>query len=162
MFLCTLPQHPIPYWKTIQDFVRKCDEPLPEDVPIVYLYKNTANIGRIVPWCSIIEHHTSRPVIALSEVSWPPLGVIFCSQADERFAHLENVNSWGHYRFKDKISLLLKLPPLRVNTDHPIAFGSIKEINQWRDRAGVIWAVAENENLTSEISVAMTWKRIAP
>ena len=75
---------------------------------------------------------------------------------------MENVNSWGQYRFKDKIDLLLKLPPLQVNTNHPIAFGSIKEINQWRDRAGVIWAVAENENLASEISVAMTWRRLVP
>ncbi|MBK7920025.1 MAG: hypothetical protein IPJ94_27970 [Chloroflexi bacterium] len=121
----------------------------------MYLYKNIGD-GRIVPWCSIAEILTDRPVIALSEISWPPLGIIFCSSNDERFLNMEDVTKWGKYEFRDKVDLSLHLPLLQANTDHPIAFGSIETIEKWRKESGVLWAVAQSENLASEISVAMT------
>lgn len=161
MFLCAMPQQPLPAWRNLQDFVYNKDEKLPPDAPKVYLYLNTSEIGRIVPWCAIAEICTRRNPIALSEISWPPVGIIYCEQGDERFDPMENITGWGQYSFKDKKNLVVQLPRLRVNTDHPLAYGSLSEIEKWRTDCGIIWAVAgaDGDYESSPNNTSMVWQR---
>jgi hypothetical protein len=159
MFLCAMPQQPLPEWRGIQQFVLGKEDRLPGDAPQVYLYRNASKVGRIVPWCAIAEVLTSQQVIALSEVSWPPVGLIFCDRPDERFDSMVNVTQWGQYGFKDRKSFLLQLPRLKVNTDHPLAYGTVSEITRWRTECGVVWAVAGADYDASPNNTSMVLQR---
>jgi hypothetical protein len=159
MFLCAMPQQPLPEWRGIQQFVLGKEDKLPANAPQVYLYRNASEVGRIVPWCAIAEILTRREPIALSEISWPPVGLIFCDRPDERFALMANVTQWGQYGFKDRKSFVLQLPRLKVNTDHPLAYGTVSEIKRWRTQCGVVWAVAGADYDASPNNTSMVWQR---
>jgi hypothetical protein len=91
MFLCAMPQQPLPAWSKLQQFVYDKNEKLPADSPQVYLYKNISEIGRIVPWCVITEIFTHRKPVAFSEIAWSPVGIIYSQEEDERFASMANI-----------------------------------------------------------------------
>lgn len=161
MFLCAMPQRSMPAWQKIRNFVLQRDANLPSDAPHVYLYKNISRVGRIAPPCGISELFTSRGPILVSEISWPPVGIIFCDPPDDRFKDMEDVTSWGQYNFKQKKNLVIKLPQLRITTDHPIAFGTPDEVERWRTTHGILWYVPEADDPTLQTSVSMLWKKAA-
>ena len=136
MFLCSVPYQPAKEWKELQNFVLKRDTHLPKNSPYIYLYKNISKIGRIVPCCGVIEFFTSFEPITISEISWPPLGIIFSFQKDERFALMEEISYWNKYSFKDKVDLSLSLPQLKVCSHFPISYGNAEEVEREEGRKG--------------------------
>lgn len=128
-------------WPYIREFVRRRDDRLPQDAPHVYLYRNVSNTGRIVPWHGLGELRTGRPPLTLSEVSYPPIGLVFCDDQDDRFALMEDITSWGQYEFSKKTSIVLRLPDLQVSTSHPLGFGTEDDVERWRLDCGVIWFI---------------------
>ncbi len=159
MFLSAMPKQPFPDWHQIQQFVFNKNAKLPAGSPPLYLYKVTSEHGRIVPWCGISEIFSGRKLIFVSEIAWSPLGIIFCDSEDKRFASMENITDWGQYEFRDKKNLVLKLPELKIASDHPLAFGTKEEVERWRTEAGVIWAVGEPEYRDSPTNTSMVLRR---
>jgi len=157
MFLSAQNKASLPEWDGLRRFVRIRDEPLPEGSPRVFLYMNVSSRGRIVPWCALSEIRTSRTPVGLSEISWPPLGIIFLDGADDWVPGMAEVTEWAGCRFSEQRSLMLRLPKLRVETAHPMGFGSAHEVDRWRKDSGVLWYVGESDDSESETSVAMTW-----
>lgn len=159
MFLCAMPQQPLPTGRSLKEFVYTRDEKLPADAPELFLYKNTSRSGRIVPWCALAEVFTERQPIAFSEISWPPLGIISSETADQRFASMSNITGWGECNFKNKKNTIIQLPQLKVNTDHPLGFGSVADVEKWRTECGVIWCVAGADYSTSPNNASMVWRQ---
>jgi hypothetical protein len=158
-FLCAQPTDGPPEWSSIREFVLRRDAQLPQHAPFVYLYRNTGPIGRIVPMCGVVGGRHPRPMIICSEVSWPPVGIIFSHEPHPMFSAMENVTAWGQLRFGDRLTTLLRLPSLRVETDHPLGFGSVGEVEQWRKDGQVIWFTTKADYPESPTSTSMTWHR---
>lgn len=130
MFLCAVPFEPTPKWRGIQEFVLKRDSSLTSKAPCVYIYMNISKIGRIVPCCCIGEFSTHKGIV-VSEISWPPLGIVFSFQSDERFALMEDITNWGRqFSFKDKKDIIIHLPRLQVSTHYPLGFGTIEQVER--------------------------------
>jgi hypothetical protein len=123
MFLASLPRQPDAAWTPIQDFVRLSDSTLPRCAPDVYLYHNESSYGRIVPCCGCIEF-ASHEKLLISEISWPPLGMVFSFQESRRFNNMQKVSSWGQLPFSKRLSLKLALPSLEVSTPFPLVYGN--------------------------------------
>jgi hypothetical protein len=158
MFLCTQPTVGPPAWEELRQFVVRRDQPLPSGAPSVYLYRNISSLGRIVPICGIVGGRYPRPLIICSEVSWPPLGIIFSSEPHPFFSSMANVTHWGEAAFGEQLTTVLQLPPLRVETDHPLAFGTVEEVERWRTDGQVLWFVVDVDDPEQPTSVSMTWR----
>lgn len=128
-FLCAAPWYPEPVWRPLQQFLQERDAFLPSSAPRIYLYENISTIGRVVPSCGVCEltHHRTTVV---SEISWPPLGIVLSFQPHPLLSAMTDVTDWGKHQYSDRASCVLALPRLRLNTLYPLAFGSAREINQ--------------------------------
>jgi hypothetical protein len=155
MYLCIQPREVIPGWEGIREFVRSKYESLPSESPVVYTYINASRIGRIVPWMGLAEVRTRRPPIILSEISYPPIGMVFSDQQDDRFRLMEDITNWGQYGFKEKTSLVIHLPKLQVSTDHPLGFGTEAEVNRWIEENGVVRMIPGAEDPSSKTSAGL-------
>jgi hypothetical protein len=127
MFLCAVPWEPAPVWTALQDYVLDRLLLLPSTAPRLFLYRNTARIGRIVPCCGMVEFATGRSV-TISEISWPPLGVVYAYEWHEKFRDMYEVTSWGQEEFDTPSDQTVLLPDLAVNTHFPLAYGSRREV----------------------------------
>lgn len=159
MFLCIQPSAPPIEWDCLRKFVQTKEELLPADAPNVYLYKNDSQNSRIVPRCAIGEIHTHRKPILISEISWVPVGIVFCEDADDRFDYMENITHWGRMGYKKKISVSLSLPAHEITHDHPLAFGTPDEVERWRTSKGIIWAVPEVQHKEMETGTSLILQR---
>ena len=97
------------------------------DAPSVYLYFNSAQKGRIVPCCGIVDICTHESFV-VSEVSWPPLGIVFSFQKNRLFEDMQNITTWASLNYDACTDVSLSLPIHRVNTHYPLGFGSTKRI----------------------------------
>jgi len=158
MFLGAVPYEPAPVWNSIQDFVRKRDSVLPANAPSVYLYKNISKLGRIVPCCGIVEFSTDKCLV-VSEVSWPPVGIVFAYQSDERFRMMENITHWGRFRFKVKSDSLVRLPRLRVASHYPLGFGTAQKVEREQAQRGLAYLFHVPENSASRNDIGVLWKK---
>jgi hypothetical protein len=158
MFLCAVPYQPAPVWRGIQEFVLKRDALLPSSAPFVYLYMNVSRIGRIVPCCGIVDFSTHKTIV-VSEVSWPPVGIVFSFQSDERFALMEDVTSWGHFRFEDKKDVTIRLPRLQVSSHYPLGFGTAVEVEREQANRGLAYLFHVPDDSTSLTSISALWER---
>lgn len=129
MFLCANPYPPTEQWKALQEFVLHRDSRLGSNAPSVYLYMNTSRKGRIVPFCGITDL-ISHEKFAISEISWPPLGIVFSFLPTRLFDEMQNITDWASFRFDQQTDVRLNLPMHRVNTHYPLGFGSTKRIEQ--------------------------------
>ncbi len=128
-FLCAAPWYPEPVWKPLQEFLQDREAPLPVSAPRVYLYKNISTIGRVVPFCAICELAHNR-TSTVSEISWPPLGIVLSYEPHPILSSMVDITDWGELGFSVRTSKVLKLPHLRVNSLYPLAFGSAKDIER--------------------------------
>lgn len=128
-FLCAAPWYPAPEWKPLQEFLQDREALLPESAPRVYLYINTSKLGRVVPLCGITElaHNCTTMV---SEISWPPLGIVMSYERHPILTSMVDITDWGQSDFSVRTSKVLQLPRLRVNSIYPLAFGSAKEVKR--------------------------------
>jgi hypothetical protein len=129
MFLCAVPWEPDPVWSALQDYVLDRDAPLPSSAPRLFLYYCSGTHGRIVPCCGLVEFGGGS-VAVLSEIAWPPLGVVYAYDWHEKLSDMQEVTSWGQDSFSSRRNVTLSLPELRVNTHFPLAYGSLRQIRQ--------------------------------
>lgn len=155
MFLCIQPRPVTAGWEAIRKFVSDKNERLSEEAPKVFIYRNMSGNGRIVPWMGLGEIHTRRPPILLSEISYPPIGIVFCDQQDDRLSHMEELTSWGQFGFKERSSLVVHLPQLEVSTDHPLGFGTPSEVEKWMSEYGVFRLIPEPVDPSSRTSAGL-------
>ena len=79
MFLAAQPGLGPIDWNPLRRFVLRRDDPLPPGPPSILLYYNSSSTGRVVLCCGLSQLCRRIPVIALSEISYPPLVVVFAS-----------------------------------------------------------------------------------
>jgi hypothetical protein len=161
MFLAAQPGLGSIDWNPLRRFVLRRDDPLPPGSPHILLYYNGSPTGRVVPWCGLSQLFRRIPVIALSEISFPPLGVVFASSLNPLFEGMQDITAWGSAAYRDEITTNILLPVKRIETDWPLGFGAPAEVERWKNEAGVMWFVAEADDITSLTSVAATWSREA-
>jgi hypothetical protein len=162
MFLCIYPSAPPPEWESLRNFVQRKEGLLPADAPRVYLYKNDSTNSRIVLRCALIEIHTDRKPILISEISRAPVGIVFGEVVDDRFDYMEEITHWGRMSYKKKMNLCLSLPAHKITHDHPLAFGTPDEVEQWRTNKGIIWAVPESDYKEMETNTSLILRRRRP
>jgi hypothetical protein len=126
-FICAAPWYPEPVWRPLQAFLRDRDALLPDTAPRIFLYENIANIGRVVPSCGICELANHRTTV-VSEISWPPLGIVLSFQAHPVLSQMADITEWGQYAYSHRASVQLRLPRLQVNTLYPLAFGTARAV----------------------------------
>jgi hypothetical protein len=131
-FLCAVPWYPDAVWRPLQDCLLDREAPLPPSAPRVFLYFNTSQFGRIAPFCSLVELATHRSTV-LSEVSWPPLGLIFAYDSHPIIDAMQELSAWGSESFSASRSVSIVLPRLRVNSLYPLAFGSTRAIERTQE-----------------------------
>lgn len=156
MFLCVQPRTAVTGWQPIREFIQRKNMKLQADALRVYLYKNVSPNGRIAPWIGMGECLTRRPPILLSEITYPPVGIVFSQQPDSRFDQFHDVTEWGQYKFKDRTDLVIALPELAVCTDHPLGFGTARDVAAWIKRSGVVRFIPRPEDASSLTSAGVT------
>jgi len=127
MFLAAAPWSPHPKWQPLRDYVLDPTSPLPQDAPSVYAYMNVSGFGRVIPACGIVEFATHK-VLCVAEVSWPPVGLVFSYQDDERLDQMADLSRWGQMGPSDQLDATIALPQLEVTSHFPLAFGTSEEI----------------------------------
>lgn len=160
MFLAALPRHPSPELRPLQDFVRLRDSVLPVNAPDVYLYHNSSSVGRIVPCCGFMELMSDEKLL-ISEISWPPLGMIFSYQPSRRLKAMEQVSSWGRFGFKQRSTIQLSLPSLEVSTPFPLVYGERAAAERERNERGHTYLVQAPTTPGGKIDVAAQLRRLA-
>lgn len=159
MFLASLPRQPDAAWTPIQDFVRLRNSTLPGCAPDVYLYHNESSHGRIVPCCGFIELASHEKLI-VSEISWPPLGMVFSFQESRRFNSMQKVSSWGQLPFSERRPLKLALPSLKVSTPFPLVYGSRSAAERERNERGHAYLIQVHDEPGRKIDVAAQLRRL--
>jgi len=164
MFLSVQLERGTDQWDGLREFVGLRDGTLGGfEFPRVYLYRNTADQGRICPLGALGELFVPGPArgdpIVCSEIAWPPLGVVFALTRPDYFSAMADVTDWGRARFKDCRSEVLRVPSYRVETDWPLGFGSGKDVDDWIDRMGVVWFLGSLGDPETPNSVSMTLRR---
>lgn len=159
MFIASLPRRPDAAWTPIQDFVRLRDSTLPECAPEVFLYHNQSSHGRIVPCCGFIEF-TSHEKLIVSEISWPPLGMVFSFQDSNRFNNMQKVSSWGQLDFSERRSLKLALPSLEVSTPFPLVYGNRSAAERERNERGHAYMIQVPDKPGGKLDVAAQLRRL--
>ena len=159
MFLAALPKMPDPAWKLLQDFVRLRDSTLPSWAPKLYLYHNSSSYGRIVPSLGFIEF-TSHERLHISEISWPPIGMVFSFQESGRFQRMEEVSAWGGLGFGEQRALQLSLPSLEVSTPFPLVYGDRASAERERNGRGHAYLVQVPDRPGGAVDVAAQLRRL--
>lgn len=159
MFLAALPKLPDLAWKPMQDFVRLRDAVLPPLAPKVYLYHNESSTGRIVPSCGFIDF-TSHETLHISEISWPPIGMVFSFQESERFRGMEDISGWGELAFGHRRPLQFTLPSLEVSTPFPLVYGDRASAERERNERGHAYLVQVPDRPGGEIDVAAQLRKV--
>lgn len=159
MFLAALPKQPDAAWTPIQEFVRLRDSRLPPVAPKVYLYHNPSPEGRIVPCCGFIEF-SSHEQLLVSEISWPPLGMVFSFQKSSRFEGMQEVTSWGALPFSARQNIKLALPSLAVSTPFPLVYGDRSAAERERNERGHAYMTQVPDQPGGEIDVAAQLRRL--
>ena len=159
MFLCATPYEPEPIWDNLREFVLDKNKVIPQNAPFVFLYSNTSkNIGRIIPCGGLVNLRTHENMV-FSEISWPPLGIVFSFNKNPKVGEMECINHWGKYGFKDRINISIKLPLLLVSTYYPLSFGSVEEVENEMEVNPTIYLFHVPENSNSIINMGIVSKK---
>ncbi len=132
-FIAVAAWEPQPEWLTLQEFLADPTALLPPSAPSIYLYYNLASIGRIVPSCGLVSLADAHAPATLSELSWPPLGIVISYAWHPALQNMHDVTRWGQQPYGQRIDEWLAVPRLVVNTLYPLAFGSEEEISKQQE-----------------------------
>lgn len=144
MFLAAQPELDHESWHELRNFVLRRDKKLPAGVLRFYLYRNSGSVGRISGFAAM-GFLLSRPhvnPIGVSEISWPPVGIVFATEASDshpELSRMKEITDWGHRSFKNVEDVGFSVPQLLVEADWPLGFGSRAEVNKWIERTGAVW-----------------------
>lgn len=169
MFVASQPRALPAQLDGLRRFVLGRDAVLPDagspEAISIYLYRNGSQHGRIVPVSSIMELWAPGPVeersLMFAEVSWPPVGLVFCFAGGgwlERRG-IVDVSEWGRRPFDAVENFRLLVPTFTITTDHPLAFGSPDEVERWRTERGVIWALGGADDPDAPTANSLIWCR---
>lgn len=158
MFLAIQPNRGEAQWGALREFVLKRDAAIPSTAPRILLYRNVSRFGRVVPVCGIGDLFRPPGVpmetAIFSEISWPPLGIIFAFEHHRFFRSLTDVTHWGNLGYHTRRNETLCLPEMRVECDWPLAFGTRQEADRWQTKHGIIWLVANADEPASPTVVS--------
>ena len=134
MFLAAQRQ-PLPErWQRVRDFVLRRDMKLPPGEFQVFLYRNTSGIGRIAPLTGMGALLRDFDTLLFSEISWPPLGVVFALSEHPVLAAMKNITDWGQRSFKTVESFSFSVPQYHVEANYPLGFGTPAQVDRWVER----------------------------
>lgn len=139
MFMAAQAETSPGYWQDLRRFVLNKDARLPSESLKIYLYRNTASIGRIVPFTGMMSVYRRWPQMMLSEIAWPPLGIVFAMESHPLLEGMYDMSRWGKdFHFRSQVSLQFSVPQLSVSTHWPLGFGSSRQAHQWAEDHGVV------------------------
>jgi hypothetical protein len=174
MFLAAQPKPDYDRWRPLRDFVLKKDALLPEGLLRFYVYRNISSLGRIVPLAALGALHSrsnsvtpaglhviARPrPAAFSELSFPPVGIVYAVEDHPFFDQMAEITTWGKYRFRAKCDIALFIPSMRVETHLPLGFGTPEDVDRWSSREGIMHFVGEGSGDPSlPTNVGLTMRR---
>lgn len=150
MFLASQVEPVLEKWTPIREFVLRRDRKLSTDSLRFYLYRNISQIGRVSSICGLgfLFQRPKWDTLIASEVSWPPLGIVFATAPHPHLSGMKDITGWGEYSFKERDSFGFSVPQLRVETNWPLAYGSPQEVGAWTTAKGVV--VLATNSLNSE------------
>ena len=143
MFLAAQPNIN-PHWKDIRKLVLNKDRRMTSERLHVYLYRNTSQFGRVIPFAGMASVRKHWPPILLSEISWPPLGIVFTTESHPLTDRMYEITDWArayHFRSRDtrsNASFTFDVPQLATATHWPLGFGTEGQVFEWAERAGVM------------------------
>jgi hypothetical protein len=124
---------PPPAWSPLRAFVID-DAAVYRDVvtcamPRIFLFRNTAEVGRIAPLFEMRRIEDRAVVFLAAEFSFPPLGVVVAFRGAERLAlnGFTEITNWATYATGERTTMQLALRGLRVEGLMPLVFGSPAE-----------------------------------
>ncbi len=79
MFLASQVEPVMDKWSPIREFVLQRDKKLPSGSLRFFLYRNVSQFGRVSSMSGIgfLFQHPRWDTLIASEISWPPLGIVF-------------------------------------------------------------------------------------
>jgi hypothetical protein len=143
MFLAAQPNIN-PHWKGIRKLVLNKDRRMTSERLRVYLYRNTSQLGRVIPFTGMASVRKHWPPILLSEISWPPVGIVFTTESHPLTDGMYEITDWARaYRFRSRdtrsnASFTFDVPQLATGTHWPLGFGTESQVFEWAERAGVM------------------------
>lgn len=140
MFLAAQVETDLARWRPLREFVLRRDVKLQDDSLRFFLYRNASRFGRVSTMSGtgfLFQRPKWSPLFA-SEISWPPLGVVFAHGDHPHLAGMKDVTSWGQYSFKSRASFEFSVPQHRVETNWPMGYGTPAEVSSWTTEKGVI------------------------
>lgn len=140
MFLAAQVAPSLEQWTSIRQFVRRRDMKLPAASLRFFLYRNASLLGRVSSLCGVgfLFQRPSWATLVASEISWPPLGIVFTTDGHPHLDGMKEITDWGRYSFKDRASFGFSVPQYRVETDWPLAYGTRREVDRWTTAKGIV------------------------
>ncbi|MDP9203664.1 MAG: hypothetical protein M3P26_17310 [Gemmatimonadota bacterium] len=139
MVLAAQPEQPNARWRKLQEFVLRRDRRLDGQGGRFYLYRNVSGLGRISALAGIGMLYSSVKVpLVFSEISWPPLGLIYAIDPHPLLSAMKDITDWGQYGFRDRESFNFSVPQYRVEANWPFAFGTKREAQTWSEQNHVM------------------------
>ena len=152
--------------EALRDFVLHQDRALPDGALEIYLYRNRSAHGRLVPVCSLGSlfgpGHINERSIICSEVSWPPVGLVFVPGGGGRAlaaAGMPEVSAWGREPLWRRTTLQLRVPNLAVEADWPLGFGTAAQVDRWVDEQHLVWMIGTADDPAAPNAASMLWRR---
>lgn len=135
------------------------------EAPHVSLYFNPLATYKIAPVCCVASLKSSKLSWIGSEIAAPGLGVLYSLGGDSRSSLRTligvdpvDITEWGDLPFDRRQSVMLQLPPLRVEDPHPLGYGRKNEFTRWQTKQKIIWLVAEAKYPGSITASAVLWR----
>jgi hypothetical protein len=141
-------------WTGLRDFVRQKRRKLQADDGLrVYLYRNRSASGRIASFngLAFVLMGSKVPPLIASEISWPPLGVVFSRAAHPLLDPMKEITDWGSSHFRERASFSFSVPNYHVEHHFPFAYGRATDAEKWVNSVGAAYLVheADVENPTT-------------
>ncbi|MGI8508493.1 MAG: hypothetical protein ACR2MQ_04135 [Gemmatimonadaceae bacterium] len=162
MFLASQVEPVLDKWSPIREFVLQRDKKLPSGSLRFFLYRNVSQLGRVSSMSGIgfLFQHPRWDTLIASEISWPPLGIVFSLDAHPHLAGMKEITEWGQYSFKARDSFGFSVPQYRVETNWPVAYGTPREVDAWTTAKGVVVAATNSLNGSAPGQIAALIRQV--
>lgn len=146
MFLAAQTDLSFERTQNLRDFVLRRDKKLPDEELRVSLYRNISETGRIssTSGSGFLFRRPRWDTLIASEISWPPLGVVYSYGRHPHLEGMRDITEWGQYSFKVRESFSFSVPQLRVEANWPLAYGTLQEAAAWTEQLGVVVLVTNS------------------
>lgn len=162
-YLCLQPVRDRTEWAPIREFIKSRPPHTGEGLPKVSLYFNSSETYRLAPNCGINSTNTNVTGWYGSEIAAPGLGVVFTLEGSGSLEPIIGkepfgIADWTQYRFSERVRISMEVPVWRVESPHPIGFGRRKDVEDWRTRKMITWAIVKADDPNSINSTSLLWR----